>query len=146
MTIVTSSATSAERAAAAAFAHVPPPAASSPEADLFDRWFVLARHGGPITFDLVGRALTDLATDAGWRLDQPARLFAPTSDHGPGTTGVKFTYARTGPDGETDYLAVAGLDNQPAEIHLNGTPLTWAELCALLARNSHPLQPTTPRL
>lgn len=105
----------------------------------FDRWADYARTEGTISTDIVGRALTELGEPAGWALAAPAKLYAPTGDYRPGNTGVKFTYVRKYLGGRTDYVSVAGLDGKAAEIHLGGTPVSWPTLCALMARDDHPL-------
>jgi hypothetical protein len=115
------------------------PTCCTAAAHRFSQWLTQAWYEGTVTYDVIGRALVELAPAAGWYLDQPARLYAPTSNYGPGHTGTKYTYARACPNGDTEYLAIAGLDDQTAEIHLNGEPLTWAELCGLMARDLRPL-------
>ena len=37
-----------------------------------------------MTFAVIGRALVDLAEATGWHLVQPAKLYAPTANLGPG--------------------------------------------------------------
>ncbi|WP_394622360.1 hypothetical protein JNUCC0626_50355 (plasmid) [Lentzea sp. JNUCC 0626] len=121
------------------FGHLNRPADGTSAADRYDRWSAQARYDGTVTFAVIGRALAGLDETTGWYLYEPAKLYAPTANLDPGHCGVKYAYARVNPDGSADYLAVAGLDEQAAEIHLNGRPLTWIELCALMARDHRPL-------
>ncbi|WP_158892721.1 hypothetical protein [Amycolatopsis anabasis] len=122
------------------------PNATAPAASVLDRargaarWVAAARLSGTVTFDVVGRLLTD-AAPPGWVLESPARLSVPDGAR----LGMKYVYARDSTDGVTDCLAIAGVDGQPAEFHLSRvdrgsgavlqepTAMSWSALCAYLA-------------